>query len=60
VRRKKMKAYEFTVRVIGVGNTPQEAWEGILEDGTFRFDDGDYEIPEEKDIELIEDYGEEE
>lgn len=52
--------YEFNVRVIGSGNTPEEAWDNLLDDGTFKFDDGDYSIPSPEDIKLIDDDGENE
>jgi hypothetical protein len=56
----KLKMYEFNVRVIGSGNTPEEAWDNLLDDGTFKFDDGDYSIPSPEDIKLIDDDGESE
>lgn len=49
----KTNVYEFIVRVVGVGTTPEDAWENLLSNKTFHFDDGDYSIPEPADIKLI-------
>jgi hypothetical protein len=54
-----MKVYEFAVRVIGMGHTPEEAWEDLLSEGTFHFDDGNYSIPEPEDIKILEENEEE-
>lgn len=32
----KMREYEFTLKLIGVGQNPEEAWGSILEMGVYR------------------------
>lgn len=49
-----MNLYEFTVRVVGCGKNPEDAWVDLLQDGTFKFGDNYYSIPEPQDIRLIE------
>jgi len=49
----KTYAYEFAVRVIGIGRTPEDAWEDLLNDRTFYFQDGNYSIPEPQDIKVV-------
>ena len=51
-----MKMYEFTLHVVGSGETPEEAWDDVLESISPHFDDGDYSIPEPQDIKLLDEW----
>jgi len=42
-----MHEYEFTVKLIGVGESPSDAWDDVLETYRLKFHDGDYEMPED-------------
>lgn len=42
-----MKNYHFTVKLSGWGNTPQEAWEDLLEEVGYNLSD---EMPEEYEL----------
>jgi len=51
--KRKFYIYEFAVRVVGGGESPEDAWEDLLSDGTFHFSDGNYSIPEKEDIKVV-------
>jgi hypothetical protein len=48
----KSYTYEFTIRLIGGGTDPEEAWNNLLDDGTIGKLD-DYSLPDPKDIKVV-------
>lgn len=48
--------YEFIVRLVGCGDTVKEAWNDVLESVTPHFDGGDYSIPEDDDVKLLDEW----
>ena len=54
-----MKLYEFTVQLTGSGGTPEEAWKEVCEHLNFDGEE-EYYIPEAEDIEVIEEWKDDE
>lgn len=56
--KQKFYTYEFTIRLIGGGKDPEEAWNNLMDEGVLQLPDADsYGIPNPTDIKVV---GEEE